>query len=624
MSRVRTSITPSSTRPPTWRPASRFPASARGRFRCPCCRSHIGKERLLSEAIESHISGWFWNAAARERIRPVEQPELDYELPDSEDTDWRFTATVSVLPKPEVADWTKVQVPYVEPEVPEDFVDHELNVLRSTVAELKPAEGRPAEAGDTIVLDLLADDGGQRDYVVELGSGRLLPELEEQLVGMSAGETKEIELERAGEAEPIKVEAVVKEIKEKVLPELDDELARSASEFDTLEELRADIEQRIREQIEAEVNEVFRRAALDRLIEASKVQVSGPLVEARTRTLLRELDAVLQRSGGSLEAYLQMSGDSPEDLIRRLRDQAAARSPGSSCSRPPPTSSGSRSRTRRSTRPSATASKSRTRSSSRHARRARTTRSAKACALPAPSTASSARWSGSRPSRPPPAKPSGRPTRKSQPPRRNCGPPVARSQPDMSPLIPMVIEQTSRGERSFDIYSRLLNERIIFLGTPIDDQIANLIVAQLIHLESEDPDKDIQLYINSPGGSVYSGLAIYDTMQFVKPDIQTTCIGIAMSMGAVILAGGAKGKRVALPNAKILIHQVSGGFQGQGTDIEIQARETINLKRRLEEIFAKHTNQPLEKVSKDMERDYYMTAEEAQAYGLVDNVVAHR
>ena len=194
----------------------------------------------------------------------------------------------------------------------------------------------------------------------------------------------------------------------------------------------------------------------------------------------------------------------------------------------------------------------------------------------------------------------------------------------MSPLIPMVIEQTSRGERSFDIYSRLLNERIIFLGTPIDDQIANLIIAQLIHLESEDPEKDIQIYINSPGGQVYSALAIYDTMQYVKPDIQTTCIGIAMSMGAVILAGGAKGKRVALPNAKILIHQVSGGFQGQATDIEIQARETINLKRRLEEILAEHTGKPTEQVAKDMERDYFLTSQEAQDYGIIDNVIAHR
>jgi ATP-dependent Clp protease protease subunit len=191
-------------------------------------------------------------------------------------------------------------------------------------------------------------------------------------------------------------------------------------------------------------------------------------------------------------------------------------------------------------------------------------------------------------------------------------------------VIPSVIEQTSRGERFFDIYSRLLNERIIFLGTPIDDQIANLIVAQLIHLESEDPEKDIQIYINSPGGQVYSGLAIYDTMQYIKPDIQTTCVGIAMSMGAVILAGGAKGKRVALPNAKILIHQVSGGFQGQATDIEIQARETINLKRRLEEIIAQHTGKPTEQVAKDMERDYFLTSQEAMEYGIIDNVIAHR
>jgi ATP-dependent Clp protease, protease subunit len=194
----------------------------------------------------------------------------------------------------------------------------------------------------------------------------------------------------------------------------------------------------------------------------------------------------------------------------------------------------------------------------------------------------------------------------------------------MSPLIPMVIEQTSRGERSFDIYSRLLNERIIFLGTPIDDQIANLIVAQLLHLESEDPDKDISIYINSPGGQVYSGLAIYDTIQFIKPDVQTICVGIAMSMGAVILLGGAKGKRMALPNAKILIHQVSSGFQGQATDIEIQAKETIALKRRIEEITALHTGKDAESVSKDMERDYYMTSEEAKEYGIIDNVIAHR
>ena len=191
-------------------------------------------------------------------------------------------------------------------------------------------------------------------------------------------------------------------------------------------------------------------------------------------------------------------------------------------------------------------------------------------------------------------------------------------------VIPMVIEQTSRGERAFDIYSRLLNERIIFLGTPVDDQIANLIVAQLLHLESDDPDKDISLYINSPGGVVYPGLAIYDTMQFIKPDVQTICVGMAMSMGAIILAGGSKGKRLALPNAKILIHQGSAGFHGQPTDIEIQAREVISLKRLMEGIMSKHTGQDLEKVSKDMDRDYYMTAEEAKDYGIIDSVIGHR
>ncbi len=195
---------------------------------------------------------------------------------------------------------------------------------------------------------------------------------------------------------------------------------------------------------------------------------------------------------------------------------------------------------------------------------------------------------------------------------------------DQMPLIPMVIEQTSRGERAFDIYSRLLNERIIFLGSGINEEVANVVVAQMLHLESDDPDKDINLYINSPGGSVYAGLAIYDTMQFVKPDVVTTCVGIAMSMSALILAGGAKGKRFALPNAKILIHQLSGGFQGPAADIEIHAKEALALRQRLDEILAIHTGQSIEKVSNDTDRDYFMTAEEAKAYGLIDDILSHR
>jgi ATP-dependent Clp protease, protease subunit len=191
-------------------------------------------------------------------------------------------------------------------------------------------------------------------------------------------------------------------------------------------------------------------------------------------------------------------------------------------------------------------------------------------------------------------------------------------------LIPMVVEQTPRGERSFDIYSRLLNDRVVFLGGQVEEETANLIVAQLVHLESDDPDKDIHLYVNSPGGSIYAGMAIYDAMQFIKPDVQTICYGIAMSMGSLLLAGGAPGKRVALPNSRILIHQPSGGYQGQSTDVEIHAREILELRARVDQIYARHTGQSVERVHADMDRDRYFSGEEAVAYGLVDRVIDHR
>ena len=192
------------------------------------------------------------------------------------------------------------------------------------------------------------------------------------------------------------------------------------------------------------------------------------------------------------------------------------------------------------------------------------------------------------------------------------------------PLVPMVIEQDSRGERSFDIYSRLLRERVIFLGEPVDDQVANLVVAQLLHLEADDPEKDISIYINSPGGSIYAGLAIYDAMQYVKPDIATTCAGIAMSMGSLLLTGGAKGKRFALPNSRILIHQPSAGFEGQSTDIEIHAREILKMRGKIDEIYAEHTGRTAEQVHTDMERDRFLTSQQAAEYGLIDRVLESR
>ena len=192
------------------------------------------------------------------------------------------------------------------------------------------------------------------------------------------------------------------------------------------------------------------------------------------------------------------------------------------------------------------------------------------------------------------------------------------------PLIPMVVEQSPRGERAYDIYSRLLKDRIIFLGSAVDDDVANLVIAQLLFLEAEDPEKDIHLYVNSPGGSVTAGLAIYDTMQYVRPDVSTICLGQAASMGAWLLAAGAAGKRMGLPNSRIMIHQPMGGFQGQATDVDIQAREILKLRQRMNEILAFHVHKPVDQIAKDTERDYYMSGEEAEAYGLIDQVVERR
>ena len=286
-------------------------------------QARLGRERIFKEAVESHIGGWFMNAAASTRIRPIAAPEYDYELPTSEDEEFQFTATVPVQPKPEPADWTELEVPYAEPEIPEGLVEQELEELRASVAELAPVEGRPARTGDVLVVDALDEAGeGQRDLVVELGSGRLVEEIERALTGASQGETKNVEFELAdGSTGTATVE--VKELKEKVLPPLDDELAKAASEFDTLEELRADIERRIREVLEEEAETQFRSAAVDTLVEASNVQVGGPLVEARTRELLNALGRSLERRGISAEAYFQLSGQTAEQIVEQIGAEAA-------------------------------------------------------------------------------------------------------------------------------------------------------------------------------------------------------------------------------------------------------------------------------------------------------------
>jgi trigger factor len=285
--------------------------------------ARIGKERLYAEAVESHIGSWFMNAAARSRIRPVETPEYDYELPESADGSWRFTATVSVQPKPEPADWTQLEVAAPEVDVPQELIDHELDVLRGSVAELTPVESRPAEPGDTVIIDLEVEgQEAQRDYVAELGAGRLVPEIEQELVGLEPGASKEIAFER-GDQGTGKVTVTMKAVNEKVLPPVDDELAKSASEFDTLDELRAEIYDRLRGRVEEEVEAIVRQNAADKLVEMSNVEAAGPLVEGRARTLLNNLARSLAARGLSLDTYVQLSGTSPEELSGRIRAEAA-------------------------------------------------------------------------------------------------------------------------------------------------------------------------------------------------------------------------------------------------------------------------------------------------------------
>ena len=300
----------------------RIPGFRRGKVPRPVLVKRVGKERLYSEAVTSHIGSWFWNAAARARVNPVTQPDYDYELPTADDRDWRFSATVEVQPKPTPADWTTLEVPKQEAEVPEEAVQEELQALQSTVADLAAVDGRPAADGDVAVVDLLAQDGSaQRDYVVELGAGRLVEEIENAVVGLSVGEQREIAYELA-EGGTRRATVVLKELREKVLPPLDDELARRASEFDTLAELRADVEEGLRAQIEEELDGRFRAAAADALVKATSYTPRGPLVEARTRELLTGLARSLEARGIDAGSYFQLTGLTPETLEARLRAEA--------------------------------------------------------------------------------------------------------------------------------------------------------------------------------------------------------------------------------------------------------------------------------------------------------------
>ena len=301
----------------------KIPGFRKGKVPKPVLVSKIGKGRIWAEAVDSHIGGWFWTAAARTRLRPISAPAYDFELPTSDTEAWSFSATIEVQPTPEIVDWTTLEVPRAEAEVPQELVEQELEALRQTVAELVPADDRPAREGDTLVVDLVGDTGEkQSDTVVELGSGRLVEEIEAELTGASVGETKEVSYALADESTS-SVSITVKHINEKVLPEIDDDLARSASEFDTLAELRAEIEGRIRAAVDAEIDGAFRTAAVDVLVAASNVQPAGPLVETRARELLDGFVRSLGRRGIAPETYFEVTGQTPEILITQMHKEAA-------------------------------------------------------------------------------------------------------------------------------------------------------------------------------------------------------------------------------------------------------------------------------------------------------------
>jgi len=300
----------------------RVPGFRRGKVPMPILVKRIGRDRIYSEAVETHISGWFWNAATRARLNPAAQPEYEYSLPTSDSESWRFSATVAVHPKPEPADWTQLEVPRREATVPEEAVEAELEALQRSVAELAPVESRAAQQGDTVVIDLDAEDGtAQRDYVVELGSERLVEELDNGIRGLEPGESREIAYELV-DGSMRRATVSVKSVFERVLPPLDDELARAASEFDTYAELRGEIEERLRAQVADELDGLFRAAAIDELVSASKVDASGLLVELRTRELLTGLARSLQARGIDADSYLQLTGQTPEALEQRLRAEA--------------------------------------------------------------------------------------------------------------------------------------------------------------------------------------------------------------------------------------------------------------------------------------------------------------
>ena len=576
-------------------------------------------EMYYHKQIEQEVSEALVHRTLSEALKEKDLEPVNLSWPEPPPaavagTDYRYSVELEVTPEFELENYLGLEISAPEVVVTDAEVEARLEEIRQQNALLKPpAESRPVQTGDFVVLDYQAyfagepaEAGKAEGTYVEVGSGKMNADFENQLIGLKEGAESRFAVDLPDDfANPLlagkNVEFQVKilEIKEKLVPDLDDTFAKGlGGNFQTLSDLREGVREDIIKGKERERQALLENQVQDQLLARTTFEVPPSLIQEEQENIFREqwerysqygLDPTKMDHSKLLEAIKPMAERRTrvKIILERLAEQEGLSVDDAEVEA---------TLGRIAVHSGKDVAEVRKFYEERELTGAlrRQLRDEKTMKLLLDKAVV------------------------------NTAPRLRRRQRSKMQLIPMVVEQSSRGERAYDIYSRLLKDRIVFLGTAINDDVANLVIAQLLFLEAEDPDKEINFYINSPGGLVTAGMAIYDTMQYIKSPVATLCMGQAASMGALLLTAGAPGKRYALPHARILIHQPLGGFQGQATDVDIQAREILRLREELNEIMSHHTGQPIDRINRDTERDFYMSGEQAKEYGLIDDVIVKR
>ncbi len=606
---------------------------------------------VQNEVVNDQVGRAFAEAANEAKVRVAGMPRITARE-GAEAGVLAFDATFEVYPEIRIGDLSEVEVERVATEVTDEAVDKTVDILRRQRGTFhERGADEPSADGDRVTIDFegkidgVPFDGGHAEgFQFVIGDGRMLAAFEEAVRGMRTGESKTFPLqfpddypgkEVAGKEADFLV--TLKKIEAQSLPEVDEAFVKALGIDDgSVESLRADIRRNLEREAKARVASRNKAAAMEALAKTAELDVPTSLIEGEVERMAESMQEDMKKRGvkdaaaGTAAARaVQAAGRAPRAPRAGRRRAGARAQPAGAARAAAGAHRGDGAELRAAGRGGALVpGQPRAHGRSRGGGHREQRHPVRHGARPGGRQAAALRRADGRlsgpPSRPRPGlRPAERPPASEAPirfPRKS----MSALHTQGLGLVPMVIEQSGRGERAYDIYSRLLRERVIFLVGPVNDQTANVVVAQLLFLESENPDKDISLYINSPGGSVSAGMSIFDTMQFIKPDVSTLCMGMAASMGSFLLMAGAKGKRFALPNSRIMIHQPSGGAQGQATDIEIHAREILKTRRQLNLIYAERTGQPIEKIEADMERDFFLDPEEAKTYGLIDQVLAHR